>query len=154
MEVSVGGGVGDDGVVVVDLGIAVAGPVRAQILRAEAAPEGGDLLLQVVGLRALLLEGGSGGVDAFLSGVGRIEEGGLLLELLAARGVGGFQGGGFLFERPSGGESFVPTATMEAPEGEAMSAAVGGGGTALEGAAPEDTGDEKVQDQFSQLIPY
>lgn len=123
MEVSVGGGVGDDGVVVVDLGIAVAGPVRAQILRAEAAPEGGDLLLQVVGLRALLLEGGSGGVDAFLSGVGRIEEGGLLLELLAARGVGGFQGGGFLFERPSGGESFVPELRPDGDDG-----GTGGGG--------------------------
>ena len=58
-------------------------------VRAETVLECSGLLFQSVGLRALLLEGVSGGTNAILSGNNGLKEVGLRLKLLAAFGVGG-----------------------------------------------------------------
>ena len=57
-------------------------------LGVDSSPEGRGLLLQGVSRRALLVQGVGGGADAFLGVSGRFEDGGRLLELLAALGVG------------------------------------------------------------------
>jgi hypothetical protein len=69
-------------------GVVVAGVIVAERLSAKAVPEGSSLLFQGVGLRSLLLEGGSGDVNALLGGGGGLEEVILGLELCAALGVG------------------------------------------------------------------
>jgi hypothetical protein len=74
---------------------------------AQAGAEGGSLPLQVIGGRALRIEGGSGHADAFLSGGGGLQKVSLLLELLAALRVGGAQGGSFVLEGLGGGERFI-----------------------------------------------
>jgi hypothetical protein len=75
-----GRGVGVDGVVVVD-GLGVE-------LVADPISESGGLQFQSVGLRALLVKGGSGSANAILGVGGGLEEVGFLLKLLAALGVG------------------------------------------------------------------
>ena len=76
-------------------------------VRAETVLECSSLLFQGVGLRALLLEGISGGTNAILHGSSRLEEVSLRLKLLAAVGVGGVQGGGLLLQLLGGGKSFI-----------------------------------------------
>jgi len=83
VQVSDGRGVGGEGVIA-----AVLRAVVVEGVRAETVPEGSGLLFQGVGLRALLLEGVSGGTNAILSGSSGLEEVGLRLKLLAAFGVG------------------------------------------------------------------
>ena len=84
VQMSDGRGVGGDGVIVAVLRVFVVEGVRA-----ETVPEGSGLLFQGVGLRALLLEGVSGGTNAILSGSSGLEEVGLRLKLLPAFSVGG-----------------------------------------------------------------
>jgi hypothetical protein len=101
LAVQVGDGrrVGGDG--------AVQGLVVVGLHWAEALPEDRGLPFQGVGLRAFLLEGGSGGTNAFLSSRSGFEEAGLRLELQTALSVGGVQGGGFFLQLLGGGESFI-----------------------------------------------
>ena len=63
----------------------------------EARTEVCGLLLQGGGLCALRVESSCGDAEAFLSSGSQFEEVGLLLELLAALGVGVAQGGSFFF---------------------------------------------------------
>jgi hypothetical protein len=83
-----GHGVGGEGVVVIvpRAGVTV------------TTPESGGPLFQGVGLHALLVKGVDGGVEAILGGSARLEEVGVLLELLVALGIGRVQGGSFVFQ--------------------------------------------------------
>jgi hypothetical protein len=103
VQMSHGRSIGGGGERVVILGgvVVVAGMV------AEAVPEFGSLPLEGVSLRALLLEGVSGGADAFLRVGGGREELGVRLELLAALGVGGVEGRGFVRQPLGGGAGFI-----------------------------------------------
>jgi hypothetical protein len=103
VQMSHGRGIGGGGecVVVLGGGVVVAGMV------AEAVPEFGSLPLEGVSPRALLLEGVSGGADAFLRIGGGREELGVCLELLAALGVGGVEGCGFVRQPLGGGAGFI-----------------------------------------------
>jgi hypothetical protein len=85
VQMSDGRGFKVDGVVVV----VVMRVVVAVGLSTETISKDSSLLLQGVGLRALLLEGSSSGTDTLLGSGGRLEEVGVLLQLLAALGVGG-----------------------------------------------------------------
>jgi hypothetical protein len=88
-----GRGVRGEGEVVVVRGIVIS---RAGF--AAAAAESGGALLQGIGLCALLIKGVDGGANPILGGGGGFEEVGILLKLVAALGVGGVQGGGFLLQ--------------------------------------------------------
>ena len=76
-------------------------------LRAKTIAEGGSLLLQGVSLRALLVKSSGGSANALLGGGGRLQEVGLLLELLAALGVGGADGDGLGLQQLGDGGSFI-----------------------------------------------
>jgi hypothetical protein len=102
--------------------VAIHGEIVPGRVDAETLAESSGLLLQGVGLRALLIESGGGSTNTLLGGGGGLEEGGLLFELLAALGVGGAQGGGFVFQGLGGGEGFV----AELGRGGGSSAARGG----------------------------
>ncbi|KAG8043543.1 hypothetical protein GUJ93_ZPchr0458g22677 [Zizania palustris] len=69
--------------------------------------EGSGLLFQGGGLRSFLVEDGSSSTDPLLSSGSRFEEVGLLLELLAALGIGGAQGGRLCLESHGGGKGGV-----------------------------------------------
>jgi hypothetical protein len=88
-------------------GVIVVNIVVLEQLRAKTIAEGGSLLLQGVSLRALLVKSSSGGANALLGGGCRLQEVGLLLELLAALGVGGADGEGLGLQQLGGGGSFI-----------------------------------------------
>jgi hypothetical protein len=92
----------------------------------EAIPEGDGLQFQGVGLRALLLEGVSGGADAFLGIGGRLEESTFLLKLLAALGVGRVQGGSLVRQLLGGDEGLVTQ--LDGGGGGGRGGGAGGGG--------------------------
>ena len=110
--------------------VAILRAIVVEGVRAETVPEGSGLLFQGVGLRALLLEGVSGGTNAILSGSSGFEEVSLRLKLLAAVGVGGVQGGAssssFWAAARASSRSLIAVAAVEAPEVEvAMGARLG-----------------------------
>jgi hypothetical protein len=103
VETSDDGGVREDEAVVV---VVLVSPI-AMILGAEAFLEGGNFLLQGVGLRVLEVKRVGGSANTVLSRSGRLEELGFLQELLAALGIGGLQGGSLVLQGLGGGESFI-----------------------------------------------
>ncbi|KAG8051335.1 hypothetical protein GUJ93_ZPchr0009g2001 [Zizania palustris] len=101
-----GDGHGFRGVVVIIQG-AITSVIVLRRSQMEMRTEGSGLLLQGGGLRTFLVEGGSSGRDPLLSSGGGLEEVGLLLELLAALGVGGAQGRGLRLHGGGGGKNRV-----------------------------------------------
>jgi len=73
----------------------------------EASPEGHGLLLQEVCLRALCVESGGGEADTLLGCGCLLQDVSLRLKFQAALGVGGVQGGGFVFKPLGSGEGLV-----------------------------------------------
>jgi len=128
----------DDGAVVVVVGVII-----AERLSTKAVPESSSLLFQGVGLRSLLLEGGSGDANALLGGSGGLKEFSLGLELCAALGVGGAQGGGLILQRLGGSEGLV-TELGRGDNGRGSGGGVAGGSHGREGRARARPGRRAV----------
>jgi len=110
------------------VGVIVANIVVLEQLRVKTIAEGGSLLLQGVSLRALLVKSSGGRANALLGGGGRLQEVGLLLELLAALGVGGADGDGLGLQQLGGGGSFITKLGRSSGGRETDAGVIGGRG--------------------------
>jgi len=108
------------------VGVIVANIVVLEQLRTKTVAEGGSLLLQGVSLHALLVKSSGGSANALLGSGGRLQEVGLLLELLAALGVGGADGDGLGLQQLGGRGSFI-TKLGRSSDGRETGAGVTGG---------------------------